>query len=178
MFRTNMDRSLRGDSTRWANWESKLTERTCQECWDRHGKIVDISEMKKSFTKIIHFACQCLLLPMRTKEAGMVDSRDADIYIMYYGVLPNWYVTKKYAEAHGWIDWKGNLGDVLPEKRIGGDIYQNKEQKLPSLSGRIWYEADINYQNGYRNDSRILYSNDGLLFVTYDHYKTFYEIKE
>jgi hypothetical protein len=42
---------------------------------------------------------------------------------------------------------------------------------------RIWYEADINYTSGYRGTERILYSNDGLIFVTYDHYQTFYEIQ-
>ena len=59
---------------------------------------------------------------------------------------------------------------------IGGDVYKNKNGKLPTASGRIWYEADINYRAGFRNTERILYSNDGLLFVTYDHYHTFYEI--
>ena len=47
---------------------------------------------------------------------------------------------------------------------------------LPDLNGRIWYEADFNYVSGWRNDYRVLYSNDGLIFITYDHYKTFYEL--
>ena len=71
---------------------------------------------------------------------------------------------------------KGNLREVLPNSTIGGDIYRNRENKLPSADGRIWYEADIDYEGGYRNDSRILYSNDSLIFATYDHYKTFYEV--
>ena len=41
---------------------------------------------------------------------------------------------------------------------------------------RIWYEADINYTNGYRNRQRVVFSNDGLIFVTYDHYDTFMEV--
>lgn len=61
---------------------------------------------------------------------------------------------------------------------IGGNIYKNIDHKLPDFPGRVWYEADINYEYGYRNNSRILYSNDGLIFVSYDHYKTFYEITE
>lgn len=61
---------------------------------------------------------------------------------------------------------------------IGGDQYYNDDLKLPSISGRIWYEADINYTGGSRNRQRILYSNDGLIFVTYDHYQTFYEITQ
>ena len=59
---------------------------------------------------------------------------------------------------------------------IGGDRFYNDKGKLPNAPNRIWYEADIDYQSGYRNTYRILYSNDGLIFVTYDHYQTFYEL--
>lgn len=55
-------------------------------------------------------------------------------------------------------------------------IYENDNGHLPSARGRIWYEADINYSGGFRGEHRILYSNDGLIFVTYDHYSTFVEI--
>lgn len=59
---------------------------------------------------------------------------------------------------------------------IFGGIYQNKNEHLPSAPGRVWYEADVNYTWGWRGLARILFSNDGLIFVTYDHYLTFYEI--
>lgn len=59
---------------------------------------------------------------------------------------------------------------------IGGDPYRNKDAKLPIAPDRTWYEADINYTRGKRNSHRIVYSNDGLIFVSYDHYHTFYEI--
>ena len=59
---------------------------------------------------------------------------------------------------------------------IGGKIYRNRNHKLPEADGRIWHEADFDYVSGYRNNCRLLYSNDGLLFATYDHYITFYEI--
>ena len=65
---------------------------------------------------------------------------------------------------------------VLPGKMIVKGIYQNRNGHLPSAMGRIWYEADINYTWGFRGTDRILFSNDGLIFVTYDHYLTFYEI--
>ncbi len=55
-------------------------------------------------------------------------------------------------------------------------LYENRNKHLPEKLGRKWYEADINYQTGRRNAQRIVYSNDGLIFVTYDHYQTFYEI--
>ena len=77
----------------------------------------------------------------------------------------------------GWKRQKGNLRDVAPEATIGGDIFYNDRKKLPNAPGRVWYEADINYTGGKRNSHRIVYSNDGLIFVTYDHYFTFYEIK-
>ncbi|MBR2971809.1 MAG: hypothetical protein IKC61_02640 [Clostridia bacterium] len=47
---------------------------------------------------------------------------------------------------------------------------------LPAKIGRTWQEADFDYLRGYRNSRRILYSNDGLIFVSYDHAKTFYEL--
>ncbi len=65
----------------------------------------------------------------------------------------------------------------MPGKLIGGDIYKNRDGRLPQAEGRIWYEADFDYSRGYRNNCRLLFSNDGLLFATYDHYTTFYEIR-
>jgi hypothetical protein len=67
---------------------------------------------------------------------------------------------------------------VADGKIIGGDVYKNNEGKLPQTNSRIWYEADINYTSGYRGTDRIFYSNDGLIFVSYDHGTTFYEIAE
>ena len=59
---------------------------------------------------------------------------------------------------------------------IFGGIYKNKDGILPYREGRIWYEVDINYTSGRRNKQRVVFSNDGLIFVTYDHYETFIEI--
>ncbi len=56
-------------------------------------------------------------------------------------------------------------------------VYYNTNGHLPSAPGRIWYEADINYYQGKRNAQRLLWSDDGLIFVTYDHYQTFIEVK-
>jgi hypothetical protein len=70
-----------------------------------------------------------------------------------------------------------NPHEVAPGKSIGGDVFRNKEGKLPSAPGRIWYEADANYSSGYRGGDRILFSDDGLIYKTTDHYKTFTPIK-
>ncbi len=102
----------------------------------------------------------------------------ADYHLMKTGSLSQNYITKKEAKTLGWTAIEGNLHIVAFGKQIGGDVFKNREEKLPTVSGRIWYEADINYVSGIRNPHRILYSNDGLIFVTYDHYETFFEITE
>ncbi len=92
------------------------------------------------------------------------------------GELPPYYITKEEAQKHGWKSRKGNLDEVAPGMMIAGGIYWNDKDKLPNAPGRVWFEADINYTHGHRGKHRVLFSNDGLLFVTYDHYETFYEI--
>ena len=98
---------------------------------------------------------------------------DVAEYIRKNGRLPDNYITKAQATAAGWVAAEGNLAEVAPGKSIGGDIYRNAEGGLPSAPGRIWYEADINYLSGFRGSDRILYSNDGLIYATTDHYMTF-----
>ena len=116
---------------------------------------------------------------MRTKPVGTATNQGesgADFQLYHYNKLPDYYINKDDASNAGWINTEGNLHKVLPNKMIGGDIFKNKNNKLPSTPNRTWFEADINYSKGFRNNERILYSNDGLLFITYDHYHTFYEI--
>lgn len=100
----------------------------------------------------------------------------AGFWIRFFKELPHYYISKQEALAMGWVNWLWNLHKVAPGKMIGGDIYYNDNKHLPDAPGRIWHEADINYVSGRRNSERLLYSNDGLIFVTYEHYKTFYEI--
>lgn len=173
------DKNLSGNSSKWANWMSKLTIFTCKYCVEQHGKIVDISILDNQFEVLAHPNCQCVYVAMRTKTAGTATNLNyngADAHLIYLKNLPDYYITKKQARQSGWCDWKGNLNQVLPNKMIGGDTYKNREGRLPDKAGRTWYEADINYTKGYRNQERILYSNDGLVFVTYDHYQTFFEV--
>lgn len=101
---------------------------------------------------------------------------DVATYIRENGELPDNFITKKEAEALGWVASKGNLQEVAPEKSIGGDRFGNREGLLPKAEGRIWYEADINYEGGRRNADRIVFSNDGLIYKTTDHYKSFTNI--
>lgn len=94
-------------------------------------------------------------------------------YVKKNKKLPGYYITKSEAGKAGWVASKGNLCEVLPGKAIGGDVFSNREGNLPVANNRKWYEADLNYNCGRRNAHRLLYSSDGLIFVTHDHYKTF-----
>jgi len=94
-------------------------------------------------------------------------------YIFKYGKLPDNFITKKEAQALGWDSSYNYVGDVAPGMSIGGDKFGNYEGRLPSKKGRQWYEADCYYQGKKRNAHRILYSNDGLVYYTDDHYETF-----
>ena len=173
------DKELSGDSTKWANWMAQFTLTTCLFCIKKHGSIVDISVLKNKTQVFAHEKCKCVYVAMRTRQAGSATNHGADgadIHLLYFNTLPDYYVTKENARAAGWISWLGNLDNVLPRKMIGGNVYKNREGKLPKQPGRIWYEADINYTGGFRTHDRILYSNDGLIVVTYDHYQTFSEI--
>ncbi|AXH64081.1 ribonuclease domain-containing protein [Providencia huaxiensis] len=93
-----------------------------------------------------------------------------------YQKLPAFYMTKKQAREAGWDAKKGNLCDVLPGRAIGGDRFSNREKGLPIAQGRQWFEADINYRCGHRGADRLLYSSDGMIFVTHDHYKSFTQV--
>lgn len=102
-----------------------------------------------------------------TREAVVV------AYVKKHQQLPDYYITKYQARRHGWDASSGNLCDVLPGRAIGGDVFSNREKSLPSANNRKWFEADLNYNCGRRNADRLLFSSDGLVYVTYDHYKTF-----
>ena len=96
-------------------------------------------------------------------------------YLKEHGELPDYYITKSEAKSLGWVPSKGNLCEVAPGRAIGGDIWTNRQKSLPTKSGRKYFEADLNYNCGNRNADRVVFSNDGLVFVTHDHYRNFEE---
>ena len=96
-------------------------------------------------------------------------------YLKEHGELPDYYITKSEAKSLGWVPSKGNLCEVAPGRAIGGDIWTNRQKSLPTKSGRRYFEADLNYNCGNRNADRVVFSNDGLVFVTFDHYRSFEE---
>ena len=117
------------------------------------------------------------LSEQKLDENGSYTSKEeVALYIHLYGHLPSNYITKKQAEKLGWDSHAGNLQDVAPGKSIGGSHFGNYEGLLPDAKGRNYYECDINYEGGYRGAERIIYSDDGLVFYTADHYKSFEQL--
>lgn len=107
-------------------------------------------------------------------ENGSYTTKDeVALYIHTYGHLPKNYITKRQAEAEGW-----SSGDAVsafaPGKSIGGDRFGNYEGLLPKKKGRTYTECDIDaYGQKSRGSRRIVFSNDGLIYYTGDHYKSF-----
>ena len=110
----------------------------------------------------------------RIDEDGRYSSKeDVALYIHTYGKLPKNFITKREASELGWESNKGNLWDVTDDMSIGGDKFGNREKRLPIEEGRTYYECDIDYEGGYRGSERLVYSNDGLVYYTEDHYESF-----
>jgi len=106
-------------------------------------------------------------------ENGSYTTReDVALYIHTYGRLPGNFITKKQAQALGWSG--GGLESYAPGKCIGGDTFYNNEGLLPKASGRKYTECDIDTLGASaRGAKRIVFSNDGLIYYTPDHYESF-----
>lgn len=100
------------------------------------------------------------------KEDGVYTSKeDVALYIHLYKHLPDNFITKK--EAQG-VNLKAE------NKCIGGDRFHNREGILPKVKGRTYTECDIDtLGKSSRGAKRIVFSNDGLVYYTGDHYQTF-----
>ncbi len=136
---------------------------------------------------LLFTGCAPLAQAAKNKPAASTEATKADIteegeytskdevaeYIYLYGHLPPNYITKSEAQDLGWVASKGNLWKVAPGKSIGGDRFGNREGLLPTAKGRKYYECDIDFDGKYRNAKRIVFSNDGLVYYTEDHYETF-----
>lgn len=163
-------------SSHWKQWVSVKDEKRCIICAEMTGKIYPINQIV--WPDKLHAFCRCEIETLKKIIAGTLTTagkEGADYWLVHYGILPDCYATKEQLRKQGWQ--KGmSVSDVAPGQMVGGNVYYNRNGHLPSEQGRIWYEADFDYQQGSRNGCRILYSNDGLIFASFDHYATFYEI--
>lgn len=111
--------------------------------------------------------------PAALDEGGEYTStEDVALYLHLYGHLPQNFITKKDARALGWNG--GGLDGYADGKCIGGDRFGNYEGLLPDAPGREYHECDIDTLHAAsRGAKRIVYSNDGLIYYTEDHYESF-----
>ena len=112
------------------------------------------------------------------KKNGTYDQKD-DVaeYLSIYKKLPKNYIKKEEAKRLGWSG--GSVERVAPGKAIGGDHFGNYEKKLPNKKGRSYYECDIDtLGKKNRGPKRIIYSDDGLIYYTGDHYDTFQKMPQ
>lgn len=109
-------------------------------------------------------------------ENGTYSSKDeVALYIHTYGKLPSNFITKEEAESLGWSG--GGLDKYAKGKSIGGDKFGNYEGLLPKAKGRVYTECDIDTMGASsRGAKRIVFSNDGLIFYTDDHYESFVQL--
>ena len=106
------------------------------------------------------------------EDGSYTTKEDVALYIHTYGHLPPNFMTKKEAQTAGWSG--GSLDRVLPGMCIGGDYFGNYEGQLPKAKGRKWTECDINPLGAKsRGAERIVFSNDGLIYYSPDHYESF-----
>ena len=157
-----------------------MTEQDPKVCTAREemeGKVYSLYEDADPAPPL-HPNCRCEIEVMKSVIAGFATKdgiNGADWWLKHNGKLPDYYITLDdlYALGYGW----GKVPrKFAPDKMVTRGIYHNKDGHLLEAPGRIWYEADINHYEGKRNKHRIYWSTDGLIFVTYDHGKTFIEV--
>jgi hypothetical protein len=127
------------------------------------------------------FSCQKFIIqePIESIQDELVETgyytskEEVAFYIKTYEKLPNNYITKAEANKLGWDNDKGNLWDVSYMKSIGGDRFYNREGLLPKDDNIQYFECDIDYEGGFRNSKRIIYSSNGYIYYTNDHYESF-----
>ena len=106
------------------------------------------------------------------EDGSYFDKENVALYIHTYGKLPDNFITKDEARDLGWEG--GSVEKYAPGKAIGGDRFGNYEGLLPKKKGRTYTECDIDTDSYHsRGSRRIVFSNDGLIYYTHDHYETF-----
>ena len=127
------------------------------------------------------YSCKIKVVSGETEklvEKGIYTSKEkVALYLHTYNKLPKNFITKNQAKKLGWSG--GSLLSYAPDKSIGGDVYYNYEKNLPKKEGRIYYECDIDTLGALeRGAERLVYSNDGLIYYTSDHYSSFEKLYE
>lgn len=102
------------------------------------------------------------------KEDGeYTAAEDVAEYIHIFHKLPSNYVTEKEAKKKGWRRYESPAKYGI---MIGGKKYRNYEKKLPKGE---YCECDVDYSGRARGRNRLVYTRDGTVYHTTDHYKSF-----
>lgn len=110
--------------------------------------------------------------PALAEDGWYYSKEDVALYLQLYGQLPDNFLTKDEARDLGWEG--GSVENYAPGYAIGGDRFGNREGLLPEAEGRVYYECDIDTDGASsRGVKRIVFSNDGLIYYTEDHYESF-----
>ena len=106
------------------------------------------------------------------EDGWYYSAEDVSLYLDTYGHLPDNFITKSEARKLGWEG--GSVEEYAPGYAIGGDVFGNREGLLPEAPERVYYECDIDtFGADSRGAMRIVFSNDGLIYFTQDHYESF-----
>ncbi len=109
-------------------------------------------------------------VPAIDEDGCYTTVEDVSLYLHTYGKLPENFITKNEARDLGWPG--GSLEPYAPGKCIGGDRFGNYEGLLPT--DRQYFECDIDTLGASsRGAKRIVFSEDGLIYYTDDHYESF-----
>ena len=147
-------------TTEWFDENAITTERTTYETRKATTKTTTQKKTTKQSSGTVD------------KDSSYYSKNDVALYIHTYGRLPNNFITKNQARALGWEG--GSVEKFAPGKAIGGDYYGNYEGKLPSGN---YHECDINTHNkSSRGAERIIYSSDGRIYYTSNHYESFTQL--
>ena len=114
----------------------------------------------------------CAAVSMPNPAGSYTSKQDVADFLHVYGELPRNFITKAEAQALGWPG--GDLSKYAPGKSIGGDRFGNYEGILPT--GKSYRECDIDYHGGKRGAKRIVFSDDGYIYYTEDHYESFEQL--
>ena len=115
--------------------------------------------------------------PTPVPEGPIIDPQSIADYLFSHDMqLPENFITKKEAQRLGWDNRVNYVSDVAPGKSIGGDSFGNYEGRLPQGKGIYYHEADCYYTKGRRNATRVVFSSEGRVWFTEDHYNSFTEL--
>lgn len=127
----------------------------------------------------VHPNCKCFAEWVAAIFAGTATSQGAngvDLYVALHGGLPAYYITSEEALNHDWVKSEGNLADVLHGRIIGGDILKTESINSPRHQDAAGLKLILTIPGDIETVFVCSTLNDDLIFVTYDHYATFYEI--